>query len=74
MTTEVTYIVRRAFDYGGVRYEQGDTWEPLGSRWDDSIIANKLVTTVRVKKSRPVADTGLKAGSTRKVAHGAESG
>lgn len=53
MAEQVTYIARQRFKYGGLEFRPGDEWEPTGSRFDDSIIRNRLVTTVRVPAEKP---------------------
>jgi len=51
------YPVKRAFDYAGEHYEQGERWRrPEGHRWDDKIIDSPLVGDRRVGETAEDAD------------------
>jgi hypothetical protein len=56
MATEVEYIVKHPFKYGGTQLRRGDNWEPTGGKWDDSIIKHHVeavrVPQISVDKAR----------------------
>lgn len=63
----VQYRVKRAFSYGGKRYEQGEIWEPQGGKWDNQIISNGTVVMERlpsedVETEPKAVKRGVKAG------------
>ena len=37
MTTEINYIAKTPFKYGGKLYKRGDIVEPVGGKWDEKI-------------------------------------
>ena len=59
MAELVKYIARQKFKYGGKWHFPGDEWTPAGSRYDASIIRNRLVSTVRIEAElkQPAAAT-----------------
>ena len=56
MAEQVKYIARQRFKYDGKWLKAGDEWKPVGARYDESIIRNRLVSTVRIetKASKPL--------------------
>jgi len=43
----VTYKVKHTFKYGDKTLQQGDTWQPVGERWDKKIVeSDRLVTVI----------------------------
>lgn len=51
MAETVKYIARQRFKYNGQQTDPGDEWTPAGSKHDNAIIRNKLVTGVRVEQA-----------------------
>lgn len=49
MAELVKYVARQRFKYNGLWHKPGDEWTPVGGRYDNAIIRNKLVTTVRLE-------------------------
>ena len=49
----VTFTVRKKFNYNGKDYKQGDVWEPGGFRNDDAIIDGGFVTESRNESPAP---------------------
>ena len=49
MAELVKYVARQRFKYNGIWHKPGDEWQPVGGRYDNAIIRNRLVSTVRVE-------------------------
>ena len=48
----IEYIVRQRFQYGNRTYEKGETWEPVGGKFDKQIIeSGKQVFAVNVPEN-----------------------
>lgn len=61
MAEQVKYVARQRFKYNGVLHKPGDEWTPTGSRLDESIIRNRLVSTVRIEATLSKPDTPVKS-------------
>lgn len=60
---KTVYTVKRPFKYGGKQYQQGDTFDPTGGRYDDTIIKTNCTRQF-------VQDDEGATNTTRSVKHG----
>lgn len=69
--TEIVYQVKHEFKYNGQTYKPGDTWEPVGGKWDKRLIEHYMrVVPVAVTQAviPPDIETVEEGGSNgRKV-------
>jgi len=59
MTQTTEYKVMRPFKYDGTMMERGDTWEPIGGKWDHALIAGPYVKAVEVDADPALEDLPL---------------